>query len=370
VEDERADLEDAERGPLARVFWETFKRKLEDPRLQAAAEKEGFGKALAEETRVLCEEISASVLQTLLERKPQMLTEHAEARRRFQKEIEEVWGEALDLLETFLVICTEGGDEINRRQWDAAMREHDETFHALIRLHARSCLVGGEVLALLRAGYASGGHARWRTVHELAVVAYFLREHGNEVAERYLRHDVIQAYRAALVHRRHAKALAEEPVPEEEFDWLRGQRDKRVTEYGRDYLKDYGWAADALPGSGATFAEIEQAVELDHFRPYFNMASHAVHPNVRGSFFDLGLAESEHILLAGPSTRGLADPGAGVCRSLLQTSVCLLGHRIDVDELVVMLILQQLQPKVEDAFLAAHHAHDAKADGRAEDATE
>ena len=361
------DLDDFERGPLACTFWETLSAKLAaEPRLQAAAEKEGFNKAIAEETQTICRDISSSVLATLLERAPQMLDDHRQERTGFQETLEAVWGEALNLLETFLVICTESGDDINRRHWDGAAREDDHVFHALIRLHARSCLVGGEVLTLLRAGYPSGAHARWRTLHELAVVAYFLRDHGQDVAERYLRHDLIQAYKGALMHRRHAEALTEEPLPDEEFAWLRAERDQLVAEYGRDFLRDYGWAASALPGGGATFAEIEQAVDLDHFRPYYKMASHAVHPNARGSFFDLGVGEREHLLLAGPSTRGLADPGVGACQSLLQTSVCLLGHRIDIDELVVMLILQQLAPKVQEAFFAAHQAHDVEAERRSE----
>jgi hypothetical protein len=352
-----------DRGPLARSFWGVIEKRLEDPRLREAAEREGFGAELAAETKKICAEVSTNVLETLLERAPDMLAEHRSERTRFEGTIAGVWGEALDLLETFLVVCIEAGDDVNRRQWDAAVREDDHCFHALIRLHARACLVSSEILTLLRAGYPSGAHARWRTLHELAVVSYFIREHGNEVADRYLRHEVIQSYKSAISHRRHAAALAEEPLTDDDFNALKAERDQLVVEFGTGFCKDYGWAASALPGSGATFAEIEMAVDLDHFRPYYKMASNAVHPNALGSFFDLGLAENEHILLAGPSTRGLADPGAGTCLSLLQTSVCLLGHRIDVDELVVMLLLQQLGPKVQDAFLSAHLAHEARSDG-------
>jgi hypothetical protein len=367
--DSLEEIDPSERGPLAQAFWGVLEKRLEDPRLQEAAEKEGFGAQLASETQKICADVASSMVETLLERAPGMLVEHRAVRTRFEGTTEEVWGEALDLLQMFLVICTEAGDDVNRRQWDPAFRADDHTFHALIRLHARACLVSSEVLTLLRAGYPSGAHARWRTLHELAVVSYFIREHGNEIADRYLRHDVIQAYKASLMHRRHAAALAEEPLSDEEFDALKAERDKLVVEFGREFLTDYGWAASALPGTGAKFAEIEMAVDLDHFRPYYKMASNAVHPNAGGSFFDLGLAEDEHILLAGPSTRGFADPGAGACLSLLQTSVCLLGHRLDVDELVVMLILQQLGPKVQDAFFAAHQAHDAEADRRAGGAT-
>ena len=86
--------------------------------------------------------------------------------------------------------------------------------------------------------------------------------------------------------------------------------------------------------------------------------------NARGSFFDLGLGEDENLLLAGPSTRGLADPGMGACVALFQTTVSLLNERPDVDEVVTMLVLQQLVSQIEDALLWANVAHDAEAERR------
>jgi hypothetical protein len=362
VDDEEFDeIEAATYGTLGRAFWHTLAERMEkEPRLQELLEKEEFVRELGAEAGKMCEPVAHSILETLLERMPGMLADHREVRSRFEESIQRVWGDALGLLETFVVIASEAGDDLNRRHWDAAAREDDHTFHALIRVHARSCLVANEILTLLKAGYASGAHARWRTLHELAVVAYFLREHDQDVAERYLRHDVIQAYKGAIVQRRYAEFLAEEAASEEEFAWLRGERDKLVAEYGTDFKHEYGWAAKALGTQGKTFAEVEAAVNLDHVRPYYRMASNAVHPNVRGSFFDLGQAEDEHILLVGPSTRGLADPGISTCRSLLQTTVCLHGHRLFIDELVVMLIVQELATKVEEAFMHAHHAHEAE----------
>jgi hypothetical protein len=347
-------------GTLGRAFWRALDERLrEDPRLQEVAKSERLGRALAEETPKLCRDVAHSILGTLLERMPAMLEDHREVRDEFAQTIRAVWGEALDLLETFIVIASEAGDDLNRRHWDAAAHDADHKFHALIRVHARACLVANEILALLRAGYASGAHARWRTLHELASVAYFLSEHGQDVAERYLEHDVIQAYKGALLHRRYADALAEEQLADEEFASLKAERGQLVSKYGTNFKNDYGWSAEALGSDGKSFAAIEMAVGLDHLRPYYRMASNAVHPNIRGSFFDLGVRQDEHILLVGPSPNGLADPGAGACRSLLQTTVCLHGHRLDIDELVVMLIAQELEPQVVEAFARGHHTQES-----------
>lgn len=355
------DLEERSYGTLGRAFWRTLAERIEkEPRLAELLENEEVVRELGAEAAKMCEPVAHSILETLLERMPGMLDEHRQERTRFEVSLQRVWGEALGLLETFIVIASEAGDDLNRRHWDAAASEDDHTFHALIRVHARSCLVANEILTLLKAGYPSGAHARWRTLHELACVAYFLREHDQDVAERYLRHDVIQAYKAAIIQRRYSEYLAEEAISDEEFDWLKAERDKLVAEYGTDFKHEYGWSAKAFGTQGKNFADVEAAVNLDYVRPYYRMASNAVHPNVRGSFFDLGVADHEHMLLVGPSTRGLADPGISACRSLLQTTICLHGHRVFIDELVVMLIVQELAPKVEEAFIRAHHAHEVE----------
>jgi len=349
---------------LAAAFWSALETRLADPKFADLPERPEFEDVISEVTGSILEEISSGVLDSVLRSAPEVLRDNERARRDFEATVERVWGEPLMLLRVFYGICMEVGDSFNRRYRDRAYDENDYSCQAIIRLHARSCLVMSEVLALLRSGHASGAHARWRTLHELAVVASFLREHDDEIAHRYLEHDSIQAYKSALSYRSYAKRLGHEPLADEEFDEAKRRRDELVCKYGRDFKREYGWAEPVLPGEGRTFAEIEFATKLDHIRPYYKMASHAIHPNARGSFFDLGLGEDENLLLAGPSTRGLADPGMGACVALFQTTVSLLNERPDVDEVVTMLVLQQLVSQIEDALLWANVAHDAEAERR------
>jgi hypothetical protein len=261
-------------------------------------------------------------------------------------------------------VCAEVGQEFNVRYRDRAYDEDDFSCQALIRLHARSCLVFSEVVALLRSGHASGAHARWRTLHEIAVVMFFLREQGDDIARRYLEHDVIQAYKSALTHRLYAQRLGQEGPTDEEFDEAKRLRDELVDKYGREFKRDYGWAASVLPGEGRTFSEIEAATKLDHMRPYYKMASHAIHPNARALFFDLGVGDDDNLMLAGPSTRGLADPGMGATIALYQATISLLNERPDIDEVVTMLVLQRMIPVIENTLLDATDTHDAEADRR------
>jgi hypothetical protein len=353
-----------ERGVLAAAFWATLEERLADSAFAELAGKPAFRAQLSEETSRLLEDVAAAVFDSVQASLSATVAANRQGRHDFEATVERVWGKSLELLEAFHGICTEVGDSNNRRYRDRAFDSDDYSWQAIIRLHARSCLVMSEVLALLRSGHASGAHARWRTLHEVAVVASFLRAHDDEVALRYLAHDGIQAYKSALTHRVYAERLGQEPLTDDEFAEAKRERDELVAKYGVSFKHDYGWAALVVPGEGRTFAEVEQAADFDHMRPYYKMASHAIHPNARGLFFDLGLGDDENLMLAGPSTRGLADPAMGASLSLYQTTIALLNERPDIDEVVTMLVLERFVPLIEKALLEADAAHDAEADRR------
>jgi hypothetical protein len=335
------------------IFSEWAEMLAHDPRVIEVADRPDFADLIVEIVQQALQERGARLLDELLRRAPQMLSEHLEDRAAFEASIRDRWGDALDLFEVFHVICLEAGESFNARHRPTAAATNDCVFDALTRIHARACLVAGEVLTLLRAGYPSGAHTRWRTIHELAVVAFFIREHGSETARRYLLHDGIQTHKAALSYREHHARLGYEPMPDEEFEGIQRRRDALVAEFNPQFADQYGWAADALGRPAYSFRPIEEAVSLDHMRAHYKMASHPVHPNVRGSFFDLGLAPGRDVLLAGPSMFGFVDPGYAACLSLYQTTVCLLNDKADLDGSLVMVALQELLPRVGEAFLEA-----------------
>lgn len=352
------------------MFGEPFERWIEkwsrDPRIIEASKRPDFELRIGAAVQEVVKRCGSALLDDLLARAPEMRAEHAEVRTSFELTIRDYWGDALDLFEVLMVICREAGESVNTHYREQAARDGDHCFDVLTRLHARSCLVASEVFALLRSGHASGAHARWRTLHELAVVAYFISEHDDDTANRYLLHDSIQSYKAMLAYQEHCETLGHEPLSDEEVEESRARRDKLVATFGPDFCDDYGWAAEALGQPARTFRAIEDAVDLSHLRPYYKMASHAVHPNARGLLFDIGLSEGRNVMLAGPSTGGLADPGDQACISLFQTTVCLLNHKIDLDGVVVMCALQELLPRVGDLFLDAHEKHEAEAAARRE----
>ena len=74
-----------------------------------------YTEKLSDEMPKIIESTSELVLANLRSRAPEMLSEHAELRNTFEEHISQKWGKALELLEMFIVIATEAGDEFNTR---------------------------------------------------------------------------------------------------------------------------------------------------------------------------------------------------------------------------------------------------------------
>ena len=304
----------------------------------------------------LVDDMASLILARIKKDASSGLKRHRSDRKGFEKRLNKRWKYPLDLLDLSIALNMEAGTEFNQKFRNEAVGSGDAVFEALIRLHARGCQVSGEVLALLRAGFADGAHARWRSLHEMAVVASLIQEHGQELAERYLLHETIQQYKLACECQKYFDRLNHEPPSKENFDQLKVQRDELIARFGERFNHDYGWASTAIGSDRPTMSDIEQHVQLDHMRPYYRMASDNVHPSSHGAYFRLGLHSSQEkeVLLAGPSDVGLADPGHLTAISLLQLSTTLLATESSFDCVVTMKILAELTDEVGEASLKVH----------------
>jgi len=292
------------------------------------------------------------ILKSLKSNLPTILEKQRSYERQFEDRLRQRWKNPLDLLEVLIEICLEAGAELNSEYRARAAKSHDYVFDVLTRLHARSCQVSHEIFCLLRAGLADGAHARWRTLHEIAVIACFIKDKGQEVAKRYLHYETIESYRESLQYQKHCHALGYEPPTVEEQHRIETMRDEVVKMYGPDFREKYGWIRkDVL--KRRTFDELEKSVRLDKLRPYYMMACHNVHSGPKGIHFKLGLLKGgprSPIILAGPSNYGLADPGQSTAISLSQTTTCLLSIRPTIERLSIMQVILKLVEEISLAF--------------------
>jgi hypothetical protein len=229
---------------------------------------------------------------------------------------------------------------------------------ALCRLHARACLIAEEILWLLQGGFASGAMARWRTLHEIVVVGFFLVEKGQDVAERYLLHHQIESMKAAAQYQQHCGKLGKPSLSKREMKQHQRIGDKLVKRFGKPYRTDWGWAADALKKERPTFTDIEDAVSLGYIRPYFKLACYPNHAGCKGIMFDLGnpnggFADGE-VLLAGSSNAGIYDPAHCGAKSLLQATATLLLYGVpSIENFAVVAALQEIADQTETALAIA-----------------
>ena len=283
------------------------------------------------------------------------LQENTAERLAFEERLHAAWRRPLDLLDLFIHLSTEAGTDFNSEYRKDAADSGNAVFEGLAILHGRACQIAKEILALLRSGFADGAHARWRTLHEIAIVAWLIFDHGQELAERYLLHAGVQEYKLAHQYQSHYESLNLEPISQEVLTQLKNRRDQLISQFGAPFKNDYGWAAAVTGTANPTLTQLEEKAELNHWRPYYRAASDNVHPNARGAYYRLGLASHQgSVILAGPSNEGLADPGHLTAISLLQVTIALLCTEVTFDSIVVSEILQNLVDEVGDAFDDAH----------------
>lgn len=307
------------------------------------------------------EDVAPQLIDAAAEKTWKILRKHrqeelayARARRaEFEYRLEKRWRKGVDALEQLIGLAIDLGRESNGSGRAYALEHDDLVFEALIRLHARACRTASEVLTLIKAGFADGAHARWRSLHELAVVAAFVSEGGNDTANRYLLHEPIESFKAAREINRLHEEMGHEPISDAQIADL----ELRVTElkdhFGEAYGEQWGWASAALDNNPRpTFAQIEEFVGLQKWRPYFRMASHNVHAGPKGVAFSLGLVNDVNsTLLAGPSDTGFADPAHGTAISVFQITSLLLLRVPGLDSVIRSKVMLALVDEIGETFL-------------------
>lgn len=308
--------------------------------------------------REMISEAATRALRSTKEKSHDALAYETNERLGFEERNYAVWKEPLDLLQLFLLATIDIGDEFNQKYRPEAAEADDFVFEVLTRLHGRACQVGNEILTLLKSGYADGANARWRTLHEITVTSYFIKEHGNEMAERYLLYDYIESYRSISdylhnteLYEKHKAILGDALPSQDEMKRMERTKNELCARFGKGFSKEYGWVAGGT--KRITFRDLESEVGIDHLRPYYKMANISIHAGPKGVRFSLG-SPNNNIIPVGASNMGLADPGMNTVISLLNMNAALLTARLDVGHLITLKAMSLLADEVKDAFYRCH----------------
>jgi hypothetical protein len=271
----------------------------------------------------------------------------------FRKRLKQRWGKPLGQLRMLLTMSREWGQNAHDREISRKKNKTKQLRKILIRLHVRACQVTDEIICLLENGLADGAMARWRTLHEIAVVAAVISKHGETIAERYLAHQAVESKRAMEKYLACYKDLGYKPLPAREQKKIVKAYDQAVAKYGQPFKTDYGWAALHLKSPSPTFAALEKAAGRAEMRSYYQMGNDNVHAGIKSMFVRLGLPDDYDGLLAGRSNAGLMEPGQNAAHTLTQLSVLVFLSEPNLDDLVTADMMRMLRDEIPKSFYRA-----------------
>jgi len=263
----------------------------------------------------------------------------------FRKELCTIWGEPIKYLRMMKTVFAQSCETVIN-DMSIAIKEGKQKDSASLRVSylfgARAVQILGEIITLIRAGFAEAAFSRWRTLYEIHVIASFIMQNGDKVAERYLDHDVIESYRASNDYQDCFEKLGCEPIPEEEIISTEKAMEEMIIRYGNAFKTQYGWAAEALGVKNPSFRTIETATDLNHFKAHYRLASHGVHANPKGFLFRISQPCYTDSLIAGPSLYGLSGPISWTSVTALQLFATLSSKWASFDSIIAVKALENL----------------------------
>jgi len=270
----------------------------------------------------------------------------------FRRGLEERWGNPLGQLRMLLTMSREWCQWAHSRYESQKGSKNKKLRIILIRLLVRGCQVTDEIICLLENGFADGAMARWRTLHEIAVVAAVISQHGEAMAERYLDHQAVESKRALDKYLACYKDLGYRPLPAREQEKIVKAYDKAIAKYGPSFRTAYGWAALHLKSLRPTFADLEKAAGRAEMRSYYQMGNDNIHAGIKSMFVRLGLPDYDG-LLSGRSNVGLMEPGQNAAHTLTQLSALVCLSEPKMDDLVAGDMMRMLRDEVPKSFYKA-----------------
>jgi hypothetical protein len=196
----------------------------------------------------------ARVATRLLDQADQFVGNHLADRAREISSLSGRSGLALDALTFHWLLCRSVAlvadwETTRRGQGDAPVsRARREVFWTAHH-------VAEEATVLLRAGFPTGAHARWRAMCELEFrLALLDLSHDDDVAVAYLKHTRIREYRELQYHTALRRVLGEPPPPRDQAAQPSLEREELLALYGEEFAGEMGWAHQFLTSQSVPYA--------------------------------------------------------------------------------------------------------------------
>jgi hypothetical protein len=251
-----------------------------------------------------------------------------------------------------LAAVRELGHEAVKRFRRSKSKGHLRRRFVLVRLHVRACQVADEIISLLENGFANGAMARWRTLHELDVVATLIEDGDEELARRYIDHDTVEVKKQADDYDKTQVPLGYAPIPLRERKRIEKKHADVIHRYGKAFTTDYGWAAAHLNAARPTFQLLQEAANQSGMNTYYKLANFNVHAGARAMFFSLA-GMGTNMLLAGRSNVRLAEPCQNTAFTLVRITSALVGRAKDLDRVIEIKAIITIRDAIPEVLYRA-----------------
>jgi hypothetical protein len=263
-----------------------------------------------------------------------------------------MWGVAFDQLDFLRHIVLEWSHEASIMR--SGPYGNPNTAFALGRLVTRSYEIVGEIITLVRAGYADGALARWRSLHEVCVIAMFLAKQSDRCAQMYLSHHQVEELRLLEVDKASGTVNPRDLFRDRYVGHLRRQRALMVDMFGPVFANDYGWASVELGRAKTTFRDLENYVGLEVLRRGYQRANSTVHGGALATLTRISLGVNGISQGAVPPAYGCEVAANYVTGSLSMMigELCLTTENLDL--LAMSIVVHKHAEKIRDQIARTH----------------
>lgn len=273
------------------------------------------------------------------------LKEKSEARH-FSDRIDLRWSKGLDPLRMMLIASHEVGELFAEKITRSKAKKGQNKRQVLSLLHMRACQTTLEIITLLENGLPDGAYARWRTLYEISVVAFFLDRFGDEAARRYIAHDAVSARDSLENQFKFAGELFDPSSLTGEAKRIEDVFVAVVQNFGKSFAGHYGWAASSLGINAPRFKDLEEAVDWGALPPAYKWSSFKVHAGSAGVLRSLGNVGSSQVIHSGATNAGLDTPAINTASSLLQITSLVFPHPSYLETAIQLKALLKLRDRV------------------------
>lgn len=235
---------------------------------------------------------------------------------RFLAHNEQIWEKgfvASEAMYTYILEMAQEYDDYLRTQPKEQLQDRQYLLNALSMIHGRACQQFLEITFLLKAGFADGAYARWRSLYELSIITEFISNAGEKMAESY------------------CNAVSNE---NNWYDWAKvlSKFSNRKHVYFSDIQK-------------------ECPLSTEGWLPYYKLANQVVHASPNATFDRLGQsATTDEFISAGHSDYGLAWAAINSAISLSKITAIYLSIVQYLDGVVALRCIPKLVDLVEESY--------------------